>query len=367
VIGGRCCLQKKRIKFNLICIVLMYAINFDIYVFAEDFIRGNLQQAAEVKNPVLAGIADGLPKLLAQARAPTTNRSYGYAYKKWKDWADNFDEVVALPAKPVHIILYLMVLGKNAKTFSAINLAVSAIAWAHKLAGRQSPTEDILVLEAIKGLKRQLGKPSLPKEPFTIQNINQFVLIMSRVSLKDIRNTIIIVLAFYAFLRVDEVRHLKTSQIKFKQGHLEILIKKSKCDQLRLGDTVVVAKLGGPKCPVGLLELYLDKANIKLETDQFLFRRICNYKGCMQIYKKDCPISYSIIRDAVKEKAKQIGLDPRQYSTHSMRSGGATAAADDGVNDRIMQRHGRWASSQSKNRYVKDKLSKRLSVTNMLS
>ena len=110
----------------------MFVLKIIAYVFAEDIIRENLQQSAKVRHPVLTEIADGLPKLLAQARAPTTNRAYGYAYKKWKAWSDNYDEVDALPAKPVHVILFLMVLGKKAKTFSAINSAVSAISWAHR-------------------------------------------------------------------------------------------------------------------------------------------------------------------------------------------------------------------------------------------
>lgn len=52
---------------------------------------------------------------------------------------------------------------------------------------------------------------------------------------------------------------------------------------------------------------------------------------------------------------------------HSLRSGGATAAANAGVNDRCWKRHGRWKGDNSKDRYVADSLDSRLSVSKLLS
>ena len=46
-----------------------------------------------------------------------------------------------------------------------------------------------------------------------------------------------------------------------------------------------------------------------------------------------------------------------------MRAGVATTAANAGLPDRLFQIFDRWASSQSKDFYVKDALSKRLSVS----
>ena len=55
-----------------------------------------------------------------------------------------------------------------------------------------------------------------------------------------------------------------------------------------------------------------------------------------------------------------------KFSTHSLRAGGATAAANAGVSDRIIQRHGRWKSSSSKNMYIKDDISKQLEVSKII-
>ena len=50
----------------------------------------------------------------------------------------------------------------------------------------------------------------------------------------------------------------------------------------------------------------------------------------------------------------------------SLRSGGVTAAANAGVNDRCLKRHGRWKVDSSKDGYVADSLQKRLEVSKHL-
>ena len=69
------------------------------------------------------------------------------------------------------------------------------------------------------------------------------------------------------------------------------------------------------------------------------------------------------MRELLLEKLAHVGLDPKSYELHSLRSGGATAAANAGVPDRLFKRHGRWRSENAKDGYVKDSLTSRLSVT----
>lgn len=78
------------------------------------------------------------------------------------------------------------------------------------------------------------------------------------------------------------------------------------------------------------------------------------------------PLSYSCIRDYFKSSFKDIVPDISLFSTHSLRAGGASAAANAGVPDRVFQRHGRWRSVSTKNGYVDDSLSTRLSVSKKL-
>ena len=50
-----------------------------------------------------------------------------------------------------------------------------------------------------------------------------------------------------------------------------------------------------------------------------------------------------------------IGLN-KSKGLHSLRSGGATAAAEAGVEDRLLGNHGRWKSEKTYDSYVKESI-----------
>ena len=58
--------------------------------------------------------------------------------------------------------------------------------------------------------------------------------------------------------------------------------------------------------------------------------------------------------------------DVSSIGTHSLRSGGATAAARAGIPDRLFKRHGRWRSEKAKDGYIQDSMALRLSVSQSL-
>ena len=72
------------------------------------------------------------------------------------------------------------------------------------------------------------------------------------------------------------------------------------------------------------------------------------------------------MRELLLAKLSQLGYDPKLFSLHSLRSGGASVAADAGVADRLLKRHGRWRSEAAKDGYVKDSVLSLLSVTKSL-
>ena len=50
----------------------------------------------------------------------------------------------------------------------------------------------------------------------------------------------------------------------------------------------------------------------------------------------------------VLQNLAALGLDPKRFGLHSLRSGGASAAANAGVPDRLFKRHGRWRSEMQR-------------------
>jgi hypothetical protein len=173
------------------------------------------------ENPLAASWQDGcrdarlrikaaeLPQLFQHSRAPATLTCYGAAYTKWCRWTNKFEEVEALPAKPLYVVLYLNDLAKTGISFQVIVHAISAIKWAHSLAGLESPTDAVLVKEALNSLKRKLAKKTERKEPLASKHIQQIIDNVLMTDVTDLRNSTLMVLAFFALLRSDEIRHVK--------------------------------------------------------------------------------------------------------------------------------------------------------------
>ena len=65
-------------------------------------------------------------------------------------------------------------------------------------------------------------------------------------------------------------------------------------------------------------------------------------------------MSYSRAKELIKKELGKEGLDPNKFGIHSLRSGGASAAAAFGVLDRLIQRHGGWRSEKGQNNHVRD-------------
>ena len=85
-----------------------------------------------------------------------------------------------------------------------------------------------------------------------------------------------------------------------------------------------------------------------------------------RLREKDVHISYTTARENVLDALNKIGLNSKKFGLHSLRAGGAAAAASLGVSDRLFQKHGRWKSERVKNRYIYENIPVLLQVTKNL-
>ena len=101
--------------------------------------------------------------------------------------------------------------------------------------------------------------------------------------------------------------------------------------------------------------------------NKFIFRPLVKSKSSHSLIAIDRHISYSTFTEHFKSDLL-FGIvdDPSKFGSHSLRSGGATRAANAGIEERLIQRHGRWRSVSSKNLYMDDALSKTLEVSNVI-
>lgn len=327
---------------------------------------GAWESLQEVQDPELRRLAEALPGTLLQSRASSTTAKYLRAYERWNSWAGQRAEVKAYPVDEVHFALYLQHIGESTQSKSAVEEAVNAISWVQQLADHQPVSTSPLVRATLAGLQRKLAKPRTRKEPITVEMLSKIVgSLGSAPSLSDIRLTASCLLAFAAFLRYDDLANLRCCDIKIEVSHMTVHITSSKTDQYRQGDSVMVARTGTPTCPVAMLERYVAAAGISLSSSLRLFRAIVNTKQGERL-RASGSLGYARMRELLLAKLDQLGYDKQQFSLHSLRAGGASAAANAGIPDRLFKRHGRWKSETAKDGYIKDSTSALLSVSSSL-
>ena len=135
---------------------------------------------------------------------------------------------------------------------------------------------------------------------------------------------------------------------------------KSKNDQLRRENEEVIFQLSSSTCPVSLVRRYLDKFHIPPNSRDLIFKPTSKGKGFCKLVSPDKPIIYSCIRDGFRRDLKNIEVDLSKFGLHSLRSGGATLAADNSINDHIFQRPGHCKSTEAKKTWVNDSIEQRL-------
>ena len=176
-----------------------------------------------------------------------------------------------------------------------------------------------------------LARPKSRKEPVTADMLKEMVEAAGPdPSLTDVRLLAMCLVAFAGFLRCDELIKLRCSDIVFNTESMVITIVGSKTDQYREGSSLIVARTSTVTCPVGMMERYFAMGGLECTAHEHVFRAISKTKLGKKL-RKGGGLSYSRARELLLEKIKSMGMDPALFGMHSLRAGGATAAANAGV------------------------------------
>ena len=229
------------------------------------------------------------------------------------------------------------------------------------------PTLHVHVLSLLETSKRTARKPRNKKDHVSADVINKlFSLYGSSNDPIIVRDLSMIIIYYCCFLRFNELSNIKCSDVKFFEDHLSVNSRKSKTDQYRLGNQVVCSKLNSVSCPYQALIKYINQNNVNLKSEEYLFKPMYRSGKVCSLISKNKKLSYTRTKECLLGKLNSITKGKGNYGLHSFRAGGATAAANSHVLDRCWKRHGRWRSDTSKDGYVADSLSSRLSVTKNL-
>ena len=321
---------------------------------------------SNLEDPELRRLAKALPATVLKCKADSTTKKYLGAFQRWKTWAEARRGVPSFPVQEIHLVLYLQHLSESIQSKSAVEEAVHAVSWLHQMAGLPSIAGSPIVQATLGGLRRELAKPKQRKEPVTAEMLLAMVEAAGpSPSLTEVRLLAICLVAFAGFLRCEELLKLRCADVAFNPEGMVIQITSSKTDQYREGASLVIACTGTPTCPVSMMQRYFSMGQLVHDSQDYLFRGIMHTKSG-ECLRKGGGLSYSRLRELLLEKISSLGMDPKLFGMHSLWAGGATAAANAGVPDRLFKRHGRWKSESAKDGYVKDSVESRLEVSKNL-
>lgn len=261
--------------------------------------------------------------MLANARAPETQRKYRGAWAAFETWAKE-QGVPALPALPSVVVSYLGHLHAEGLAPASLHLALAALVDAHRKAGLPSPRDPKINL-FLRGVHRTVGKaPKNRKAALTPAELRRLVDSLPK-TLAGIRDRALFLLAFSTALRRINVVELRIEDFERKGDGLLVHIWRSKTDQEGRGHVIAVHP-GRQLCPVAAFDTWLAASHLHAG---HLFRKIDRWG-----HIGDGRLDPGTVARLLKRAAERAGLDPnhiKRLAGHSFRSGHVTSAAKAGV------------------------------------
>ena len=228
------------------CLFFCYSTFFFAYsyfiLFLVDVLQSGIwRDANSLVDLSLRRLVPNLLYLRLESRAPSTVQKYRSGWLKWRQWTAPKIGVQVIPAKPLHVALFISEL-----TVISVsnNTGIS-----HSLAGIvECPTSHPLVKSSLKGARRKLACPVQPKEPLSVDTVCRIAdHYISSSSLDVIRFLFILLVGLAGFEENDQYREVHTS---------------------------LLARSHKATCPVSITERLLKLLPSSTESSSLLVRRI---------------------------------------------------------------------------------------------
>ena len=256
----------------------------------------------------------------------------------------------SLPSEPKIVSLYLTHLSTKDAKMSTLKRRLVSIGVIHKLKGLYLDTKHPSIIENIMGIKRRKGSIQKGKKPILISNLKQIINAIDQQKkddVKKIRDRSIILIGFSGGFRRNEIVSLDFEDLDFVPEGLKITLKKSKTDQFGEGTLKGLPYFDNQQyCPVVSIKNWINISNI---TSGPLFRRFS--KGSKLLENR---LSDQTVALLIKEYLQIAGIDSKNYSGHSLRSGFATSAAESGAEERSIMAMTGHKSTEMVRRYIKE-------------
>ncbi len=285
------------------------------------------------------GVSQKVRQLLRAVFSDNTKRAYQSDLQSFLRWGGH------IPSSPEEIARYI---AENCPRLSVVTLRrhVSALVNVHMaLELRENPAQHPLVSKTLKGAARTHGAAQRVVKPLLIEDLRR-ILDLEGNTVADCRNKALLTIGYAGGFRRSELVALNRHDIEERLEGLVINITKSKTDQEKAGRTIGIPFSRGCHCPVRLL---LDWMQLCDPNQDAVFRG-CAKGGSIT----DKRLSGEAVAKVVKASVARIGLNPDQYSGHSLRAGFVTSAVAAGARTDLIRKQTGHTSDQTMARYIRD-------------
>ena len=255
-----------------------------------------------------------------------------------------------LPSEPKIVSLYLTHLSTKDAKMSTLKRRLVSIGVIHRLKGHYLDTKHPSIIENIMGIKRRKGSIQKGKKPILINHLREIIKVIDeqdKEPIKKLRDRSIILIGFSGGFRRNEIVSLDYDDLDFVTEGLKINLKRSKTDQYGEGSVKGLPYFDSSKyCPVVTIKNWIETSKIDSGP---LFRRFT--KGSNLSKNRLTDQSVALI---IKNYLQLAGIDSKNYSGHSLRSGFATTAAESGAEERTIMAMTGHKSPEMVRRYIKE-------------
>jgi len=286
---------------------------------------------------------------LKSSKAINTIRAYKSDFKDFGAFcAKNSFKI--LPAEPKTVSLYLTSLSMKEAKMSTLRRRLVSIGVIHKLKGHYLDTKHPIIIENLMGISRKKGNYQLGKKPILINQLKAIINVIDnnkKEEIKKTRDKTIILIGFGGGFRRAELVYIDFEDLEFVTEGVKIIIKRSKTDQFGEGMIKGIPYFSNKTfCPVLHLKKWIDLSNIKSGP---LFRKFNKGYGLSNKRLTDQTVALLL-----KEYLTEAGIENKNYSGHSLRSGFATASAESGADERSIMAMTGHKTTQMVRRYIKE-------------
>ena len=286
---------------------------------------------------------------LEHSKAANTIRAYQSDFNDFRIFCSK-NSFRSMPTDPKIVSLYLTNLSTKEAKMSTLKRRIVSIGVIHKLKGHYLDTKHPSIIENIMGIRRRKGSIQKSKKPLLINTLKELINVIDhqdKDEVKKLRDRSIILIGFSGGFRRNEIVSLDYDDLDFVQEGLKINIKRSKTDQFGEGFVKGLPYFDNSQyCPVVSVKKWIEISKINSGA---LFRRFIKGSKLSKNRLTDQTVALLI-----KEYLSMLGIDSKNYSGHSLRSGFATSAAESGVEERNIMAMTGHKSTEMVRRYIKD-------------